>query len=207
MIKYTHSKVFIGVIIGVLFIYLFSLIKLNCFSIQKRINKTNSNESSEKNHERFLQVTILINIDWEGTHDKQPYNFIRSLKYMFIIRIVATCIWNMPTYVWRLHSWLSGKESAYQCRRPRRHGFDLGWEDSLEKGMATHSTIVAWKIPWAEDPGGLLSHWAYTHRMYVWASRFLLFLNLLKLWPPCTTELGLCSVTSVVSNSLWSCGL
>ena len=34
----------------------------------------------------------------------------------------------------------------------------LGWEDPLEKGMATHSIILAWKIPWAEDPGGLLSH-------------------------------------------------
>ena len=33
----------------------------------------------------------------------------------------------------------------------------LGWEDSLEKGMATHSSILAWKIPWAEEPGGLQS--------------------------------------------------
>ena len=33
----------------------------------------------------------------------------------------------------------------------------LGWEDSLEKEMATHSNIPAWKIPWTEDPGGLQS--------------------------------------------------
>ena len=31
----------------------------------------------------------------------------------------------------------------------------LGWEDSLEQEMATHSSILAWKIPWAEKPGGL----------------------------------------------------
>ena len=31
----------------------------------------------------------------------------------------------------------------------------LGWEDSLEEGMATHSSILAWKIPWTEEPGGL----------------------------------------------------
>ena len=31
----------------------------------------------------------------------------------------------------------------------------LGWEDSLEKGTATHSNILAWKIPWTEEPGGL----------------------------------------------------
>ena len=33
----------------------------------------------------------------------------------------------------------------------------LGWEDPLKKGMVTHSTIHAWKIPWTEDPGGLQS--------------------------------------------------
>ena len=31
----------------------------------------------------------------------------------------------------------------------------LGWEDSLEKVMATHSSILAWEIPWKEEPGGL----------------------------------------------------
>ena len=34
----------------------------------------------------------------------------------------------------------------------------LGQEDSLEKGMATHSSILAWKIPWTEEPGGLTVH-------------------------------------------------
>ena len=33
----------------------------------------------------------------------------------------------------------------------------LGWEDSLQKGMATHSSILAWRIPWPEEPGGLQS--------------------------------------------------
>ena len=31
-------------------------------------------------------------------------------------------------------------------------------EDSLEKGMATHSSILAWRIPWTEEPGGLQIH-------------------------------------------------
>ena len=31
----------------------------------------------------------------------------------------------------------------------------LGWKDPLEKGMATHSNILAWRIPWTEEPGGL----------------------------------------------------
>ena len=33
----------------------------------------------------------------------------------------------------------------------------LGWEDPLEKEMATHSSILAWRIPWREEPGGLQS--------------------------------------------------
>ena len=35
--------------------------------------------------------------------------------------------------------------------------WSLGWEDPLEKGMATHSSILAWKIPWTEEPGRLQS--------------------------------------------------
>ena len=33
----------------------------------------------------------------------------------------------------------------------------LGWEDTLEKGIATYSSILAWRIPWTEEPGGLQS--------------------------------------------------
>ena len=33
----------------------------------------------------------------------------------------------------------------------------LGWEDPLQEEMATHSSILAWKIPWTEKPGGLQS--------------------------------------------------
>ena len=41
--------------------------------------------------------------------------------------------------------WLSGKESA--CLQ------SLSWEGALEKEMATHSSILAWRIPWTEEPG------------------------------------------------------
>jgi len=33
--------------------------------------------------------------------------------------------------------------------------WSLGWKDPLEKEMATHSSILAWEIPWTEEPGGL----------------------------------------------------
>ena len=35
--------------------------------------------------------------------------------------------------------------------------WSLGWEDPLEKGTATHSSILAWRIPWREEPGRLQS--------------------------------------------------
>ena len=38
--------------------------------------------------------------------------------------------------------------------------WSLGWEDPLEKDMATHSSILAWEIPWTEEPGGLQSMWS-----------------------------------------------
>ena len=39
----------------------------------------------------------------------------------------------------------------------RDEGLILGWEDPLEKEMAIHSSILAWKIPWTEEPGRLQS--------------------------------------------------
>ena len=33
----------------------------------------------------------------------------------------------------------------------------LGWEEPLQRGMVTHSNILAWRIPWTEEPGGLQS--------------------------------------------------
>ena len=40
----------------------------------------------------------------------------------------------------------------------------LGWEDLLEEEMATHFSILAWKIPWTEKPGGLQSRGSKTIR-------------------------------------------
>ena len=51
----------------------------------------------------------------------------------------------------------SGKEPACQCRRHETRVRSLGQKDPLEEGMATHSSILAWTIPWTEDPGRLQS--------------------------------------------------
>ena len=51
----------------------------------------------------------------------------------------------------------SGKEPECQSRRRKRRGVRslLSREDPLEEGMAAHSSILAWKIPWTEEPGRL----------------------------------------------------
>ena len=46
----------------------------------------------------------------------------------------------------------SGKELLANAR-----DVGLGQEDALEEGMATHSSILVWRIPWTEEPGGLQS--------------------------------------------------
>ena len=53
----------------------------------------------------------------------------------------------------RLPRWLSDKESGKQKMRVR----SLGWEDSLGKEIAAHSSILAWRILWTEEPDWLLS--------------------------------------------------
>ena len=68
-----------------------------------------------------------------------------------------------------------------------------GWEDPLEKGMATHLSILAWRIPWTEEPGGLLfmgsqrvgHNWA-TRQPYIVAPY--------------------CYFNFQFPNDLWSCG-
>ena len=52
---------------------------------------------------------------------------------------------------------LVGKNLLVKARHARNGGPSLGQEDPLERGMATHSSVLAWKIPWTEEPGRLSS--------------------------------------------------
>ena len=56
---------------------------------------------------------------------------------------------------------MMGLPSGSDCKESACNAGDLGSipgsEDPLEKGVATHSSILAWKIPWTEEPGGLQS--------------------------------------------------
>ena len=69
----------------------------------------------------------------------------------------------------------------------------LGWEDPLEKEMATHSSILAWRIPWKEEPDRLQS--TGLHRVGHWVTTLSLFISINELRMPCdllTTYIYVC---------------
>ena len=61
----------------------------------------------------------------------------------------------MYTYIWASQVALVVKNPPASAGRCKRLGFHR--EDPLEEGMATHSSILAWRIPWTEEPGRLQS--------------------------------------------------
>ena len=87
-----------------------------------------------------------------------------------------TKIYWVDTVHWGFPGGTIGKEPAWQCKKEMQI-HSLGREDPLAKGMETHSSILACRIPWSEQPGRLpstgsqrVSHnWSYlarTHRPY-----------------------------------------
>ena len=97
--------------------------------------------------------------------------------------------------------------------------WSVGQEDSLEEEMATHSSILAWKIPWTDEPGGLQSmgsqrvrynwvDWACTHIKLLGYENLWLrdpvlgqTLNFVCFLPNCTQELNIASVYDHNLNS------
>ena len=71
--------------------------------------------------------------------------------------IFQTSIYKPSCYKMGFSGGANGKEPTCQCRRQKTCVQSLGEEDPLEKEMATHVSILAWRIPWTEEPGGLQS--------------------------------------------------
>ena len=78
-------------------------------------------------------------------------------------------------YAWGFPCGSAGKESACNAG-------DLGWEDPLEKGKATHSNILVWRIPWTIQSTGSqrVGHdWATSLHIYIWSYFICVFHNYL----------------------------
>ena len=74
---------------------------------------------------------------------------------MTIFVTIFSCLLYTCTYILGSPGGSDGKESA--CNAGETQDWSLGQEDPLEKGMATHSSTLAWRILWTEEPGGLQS--------------------------------------------------
>ena len=86
----------------------------------------------------------LVDLDfhsWKNPHVTEMFGMAVSLPY------------TKPGFPGGISG--TSKEPACQWRRCKRLVWSLGQENPLEKGMATHSTILAWRIPWTEEPGRL----------------------------------------------------
>ena len=90
-----------------------------------------------------LQATVLV-VQWQNSclsHRRPGFNF-----------------WLMQSGIFGLPGGASGKEHTCQCRWTwEMWVWFLAQEDSLGKEVATHSSILVWRIPWTEEPGGLYS--------------------------------------------------
>ena len=63
--------------------------------------------------------------------------------------------------------WVKNMPAVQQT--PEKQVRFLGWEDPLEEGMAAHASILAWRIPWTEEPGGLV-HRSQSQTRLKWLS-------------------------------------
>ena len=111
----------------------------------------------------ILQMHFLKRKTWArevSVPSSEKNGFLGLLGSACFARISCSIdcpVWK-PTFIVGPYSYpgaASGKELTCQCRRRKRRRFrSLSQEDPLEEGMATHSSILAWRIPWTEEPGG-----------------------------------------------------
>ena len=131
---------------------------MNLFHFKKK----NTSKAKLLNYREITGVNKKSIYDYQCIRKKnlgsreQEYQKIRELdglqdlpagiKNIIMWVVVEAC---------HLPRWCSGKISTCQCRRCGVQF--LGQEDALEKEMATHPSILAWEIPWTQEPGELPS--------------------------------------------------
>ena len=95
----------------------------------------------------LTRIYILLILDGLFMHLTRIY-ILLILDGLFNISIKFICCRVLFRSTQTVKNLPSGQEVQVQS---------LGWEDTLEKGMATHSSILAWRTPWTEQPGRLES--------------------------------------------------
>ena len=90
----------------------------------------------------------------EGRGCRLQYSGLKNSMDYMVCGVSKSWTWLSNFH---FHITFSGKEPACQFRRRdiKEAGLIPEWEDPLEEGMATHSSILAWRTPWTQEPGGL----------------------------------------------------
>ena len=117
--------------------------------IQVKYERTIGKYVMEKNYTRHREFKYLNYVNEKNYLTQLPWCFPSAIN----LAIWATCVSFSPASLTLVCAQLKLVSKIFQVINV----FSLGWEDPLEEGMATYSSILAWRIPWTEDPGGLLS--------------------------------------------------
>ena len=105
------------------------------------------------------QVILMTRQAWEIFHEK--ISSLRKEPYFTNLHINLAQRRNNWYFYWinnHYHTQQASLVAQMVKNLPARQEtwvWSLGWEDPLEEGMATHSSILAYRIPWTEEPGGL----------------------------------------------------
>ena len=90
---------------------------------------------------------------FESLFRLSAYLGANSLDCMILVYLFEEPLIYSPGFPWRL----SSRENACDAGDTGDGGWSLGREDPLEEGVATQSSILAWRLPWTDEPGGLKS--------------------------------------------------
>ena len=126
----------------------------------------NSHYKYAKNTKAYTQESFLVSLS-------QSYSCLQNFSVLYILKSIHSTICKLIVFICFylniIHTYThtcmymgfpggaSSREPACQCMRRKRCRFNPSPEDHLEKGMLTHSSILAWKILWTEEPGRLQS--------------------------------------------------
>ena len=146
---------------------------------------------SDSHLKHNVAIVLLI---WVNGISAHPGAEVQSSEFSLVSSASYTCHMTVsplaiPQYIWGFPGGAGSKEPASQCRRHEAQVESLAQEDPLEESMATHSSILAWRIPWTEEPGGLQSMGSHRVR-HDWATKHSTGPARCHVFPWIITELG-----------------
>ena len=104
-----------------------------------------------------VHFTILFTLEYVSKKNKILHNILmyeifRLKMFLFLWLFIICCVWRHS-----IGTFLVAQTVKNSPMMQETWVWSPGQEDPLEKGMATHSSILAWRIPWIEEPGRLQS--------------------------------------------------